>query len=263
LVVETSLETAATRWPKFAPRAVAAGYRSVHAFPLRLRQEIIGAMNLFGTGDLDPSSARLVQALADLATIGLLQEGAIRRREVLPEQLQTALNSRIVVEQAKGALAQIHSITPDEAFELMRGYCRWHNLRLGVVARAVTTDSASVADLITPYLSGGEAQPLQLPVHVGSPDADTLVVTLAGEADFSTASDLRQALNEAIDADRSHVIVDLNRLTFLDATILRVLGEARLRISASGGTLRVRGRTGHIRRMLSITGFDGMLDDRA
>ena len=151
-VVEADLATATDRWPQFAPRAVAASYRSVHAFPLRLRNNVIGAMNLFGTvtGDLDPSSARLVQALADVATIGLLQERAIRRGDVLTEQLQTALNSRIVVEQAKGALAQIHSITTDEAFERLRSYCRSHNLRLGVVAQAVTTDPDSVIELVTP-----------------------------------------------------------------------------------------------------------------
>jgi GAF domain-containing protein len=151
-VVESDLRNASGRWPRFAPRAVAAGYVSVHAFPLRLRSEVIGALNLFGTqiGDLDPATSKVVQALADVATIGLLQERAIRRGDVLTEQLQAALNSRIVVEQAKGALAQIHSITTDEAFELLRRYCRSNNLRLGVVAKAVTTDPASVADLVTP-----------------------------------------------------------------------------------------------------------------
>jgi GAF domain-containing protein len=151
-VVEADLRNASDRWPRFAPRAAEAGYQSVHAFPLRLRNEVIGALNLFGTetGDLDPASAKLVQALADVATIGLLQERAIRRGDVLTEQLQAALNSRIVVEQAKGALAQIHSCTTDEAFVLLRRYCRSNNLRLGVVAKAVTTDPASVADLVTP-----------------------------------------------------------------------------------------------------------------
>jgi transcriptional regulator with GAF, ATPase, and Fis domain len=151
-VVEADLRTASGRWPRFAPRAVAAGYVSVHAFPLRLRSEVIGALNLFGTqvGDLDPATSKVVQALADVATIGLLQERAIRRGDVLTEQLQAALNSRIVVEQAKGALAQIHSVTTDEAFELLRRYCRSNNLRLGVVAKAVTTDPASVPDLVTP-----------------------------------------------------------------------------------------------------------------
>lgn len=148
-VVNADLRAAGDKWPQFAPRAVAAGYRSVHAFPLRLRREVIGALNLFGTdvGRMAPADARIVQALADVATIGLLQERAIRRGEVLTEQLQTALNSRVVIEQAKGALAQIHGETPDQAFERLRRYCRSHNLRLGDVAFAVTTDPTRLPDL--------------------------------------------------------------------------------------------------------------------
>jgi GAF domain-containing protein len=109
-VVNADLREASGRWPQFAPLAVEAGYRSVHAFPLRLRHEVIGALNMFGTdaGQLNPDDMRVIQALADVATIGLLQERAIRRAEILAEQLQAALNSRIVIEQAKGALAQIH-----------------------------------------------------------------------------------------------------------------------------------------------------------
>jgi len=97
-VVNADLAEAGDRWPRFAPKAVAAGFRSVHAFPLRLRTETIGALNLFGTdtGRMEPTDIRVVQALADVATIGLLQERTIRRNEVLSEQLQTALNSRIV-----------------------------------------------------------------------------------------------------------------------------------------------------------------------
>ncbi|MCW2796409.1 GAF and ANTAR domain-containing protein [Nocardioides sp.] len=150
-VSTTDLSTAADRWPRFAPRAVAAGYRSVHAFPLRLRKDVIGALNLFGTepGPMEPAGARIVQALADVATIGLLQERTIHRGDVLTEQLQAALNSRIEVEQAKGALSQIHNCNTDEAFELLRGYCRRNHLKLGDVARAVTSDPASVAELTT------------------------------------------------------------------------------------------------------------------
>lgn len=138
-VINTDLREATDRWPRFAPRAVAAGFRSVHAFPLRLRQEVIGALNLFSTdvGNLDPSDVRLIQALADVATIGLLQERAIKRGEVLSEQLQGALNSRIIIEQAKGVLAQIHGCTVDEGFNLLRAYSRTHNLLLSVVAAAV------------------------------------------------------------------------------------------------------------------------------
>ena len=115
--------------------------------------KVIGALNLFGT-DVgrhgSPADVRVVQALADVATIGLLQERAIRRGEVLTEQLQTALNSRIVIEQAKGVLAQIHGTTPDEAFELLRDYCRSHHARLSDIAAAVLTDPASLPELTTP-----------------------------------------------------------------------------------------------------------------
>jgi len=88
-----------------------------------------------------------VPALADVATIGLLQVRAVRLGEVLAEQLQGALNSRVIIEQAKGAIAQIHGCTVDEAFDLLRGYCRRHGLRLGAVAYAVLADPASVPDL--------------------------------------------------------------------------------------------------------------------
>jgi GAF domain-containing protein len=151
-IVNADLREATDRWPEFAPRAVAAGYRSVHAFPLRLRSQVIGALNLFGTevGDMSDSEARVVQALADVATIGLLQERAIRQGAVLSEQLQGALNSRIVVEQAKGVLAQIHGGTPDEGFELLRSYSRNHRIHLSDVARAVVSDPTSIPELTIP-----------------------------------------------------------------------------------------------------------------
>jgi transcriptional regulator with GAF, ATPase, and Fis domain len=141
-VINSDLAHAVDRWPNFAPRATAAGFLSVHAFPMRLRREVIGALNLFGTdaGDMDPADARTVQALADVATIGLLQERAVRRGEVLTEQLQGALNSRIVIEQAKGALAQMHSCSVDQAFDLLRSYSRSQRLGLSEVARGVVTD---------------------------------------------------------------------------------------------------------------------------
>jgi GAF domain-containing protein len=148
-VVNADLRDAADRWPQFAPRAVAAGFRSVHAFPMRLRQDVIGALNLFGTdvGRMETGDVRTVQALADVATIGLLQERTVRKGEVLTEQLQGALNSRIIVEQAKGAIAQMRSCNVDEAFTLLRGYCRDHNLRLSDVARAVVTDPRPIPGL--------------------------------------------------------------------------------------------------------------------
>lgn len=144
-VVNSDLERAATRWPLFAPRAVAVGFRAVHAFPLRHRSRVIGAMNLFGTesGELNAADVRIIQALADVATIGVLQERTIRNSEILTEQLQSALNSRITIEQAKGALARSRNVDVDAAFELMRQYARSNHLRLGEVAQEIVLDPAS------------------------------------------------------------------------------------------------------------------------
>ncbi|GAA2376498.1 GAF and ANTAR domain-containing protein [Dactylosporangium salmoneum] len=150
-VVNADLRTANARWPRFASYATAAGFRSVHAFPLRLRNEVIGAMGVFGTGStaFDDADVQIVQALADVAAIGLLQERTIRRSEVLTEQLQGALNSRIVIEQAKGAIAQAYHISVDAAFELIRAYARRTNRRLSDVAHLVVTDLSSLPDLTT------------------------------------------------------------------------------------------------------------------
>jgi GAF domain-containing protein len=151
-VSHADLEQATERWPQFAPRAVAAGFRAVHAFPLRHNQTIIGALNLFDTTPqrFAEADVNVLQALADVATIGILQERAIRRGEVLTEQLQRALNSRITIEQAKGALAQIHATHPDAAFEMLRNYSRRHHFRLSDVALAVLQDPASHPNLTTP-----------------------------------------------------------------------------------------------------------------
>lgn len=138
-VVNADLATAAARWPTFAPAAIAAGFQSVHAFPMRLRDSVIGALNLFGRADVAfaPEEVRVVQALADVATIGLLQERSIARSDSLTEQLQGALNSRIVIEQAKGALARQRGTTPNEAFEVMRSEARRSRRRLVDVATEV------------------------------------------------------------------------------------------------------------------------------
>lgn len=151
-VSTADLSQATRRWPCFAPKAVESGYRSVHAFPLRLRQQVIGALNLFGDSarEMRPLDVRVVQAIADVATIGLLQERAIHRRDLLVEQLQAALNSRIGIEQAKGALAQIHGCTVDEAFDLLRTHARTNHVRLSVLAHQVTAEPDLVPGLTLP-----------------------------------------------------------------------------------------------------------------
>jgi hypothetical protein len=154
-VVNADLQEAADRWPHFAPHATAEGYRCAHAFPLRLRDDVIGAIGVFGPDvrRLTAAEVHIAQALGHVATIGLLQERAIRRAEVLAEQLQSALNSRIVIEQAKGAIAQFRDVSVDDAFVLLRDHARRTKKRLGDVAHAALTDPASLAD--PPYAPTG------------------------------------------------------------------------------------------------------------
>jgi GAF domain-containing protein len=146
----TDLTEASHRWPRFAAALVdREAYRSVHALPLRLRGEPIGALNLFHSrpGPLPPADLALGQALADVATIGILSERAINRGEMLNEQLQTALNSRVIIEQAKGVLAERGRIDMDAAFDRLRSYSRTHNLKLSDVGRQVVQSDLAAAVL--------------------------------------------------------------------------------------------------------------------
>ena len=141
------------RRPRFAAAAVSVGFRTVLALTMRLRDEVIGALNLFGAGKASFSreDLRVGQAMADVAAIGLLQERSMRRSEIAAEQLQGALNSRIIIEQAKGKLAERLSIDMDLAFKMLRDYARNSNQRLTDVARNFV-DSAT-ADFPRPPAS--------------------------------------------------------------------------------------------------------------
>jgi transcriptional regulator with GAF, ATPase, and Fis domain len=145
-VAEPELAAAEDRWPSFAPAAVEGGFAAVQALPMRLRDEVVGAMNLFmhTPGRLTETELRVGQALADVATIGLLQERNLRHQEVLAEQLQGALNSRVMIEQAKGLLAERLGLDMGQAFELLRGQARRQNRRLAALAGAVADGSEDV-----------------------------------------------------------------------------------------------------------------------
>lgn len=143
------LTAAADRWPRFVVAASEASFRAVHAFPLRLRRDAIGALNLFYRHAHHPSEGdgALGQALADIATLGILSERALRRAEVLNEQLQTALNSRVIIEQAKGVLAEHGRLSMDAAFDRLRRYARTRQQRLSDVARRVV-DSGIASEIL-------------------------------------------------------------------------------------------------------------------
>ena len=145
------LELERDRWPRFAPRALEVGIRSVQAVPMRLRGEVLGAMNLFiaQPGGVDPADRTLVQALADIATIGLLQRRTTLNAQLHLGQVQHALHSRIVIEQAKGIIAQQAGIPIDDAFERLRTHARNHNRRLHDLARAVIDGEMTAASLAT------------------------------------------------------------------------------------------------------------------
>jgi transcriptional regulator with GAF, ATPase, and Fis domain len=142
------LAAEAGRWPRFAPAAQAAGFSAVQALPMRLREQVIGALNLFraGPGTLVTADIRIGQALADVATISLLHERGMRRSETLNEQLQTALNSRVVIEQAKGKLAERLGVDMDQAFGLLRDFARARNRRLSELAHAFVDGTETLTD---------------------------------------------------------------------------------------------------------------------
>ena len=124
------------QWPRFAPQALAAGYSAVHALPMRLRENVIGALNVFLDDRVLASDDDLLiaQALADAATIAILQDQTVREAQVVAAQLNGALTSRIPIEQAKGILAERAKVDMQEAFSRLRRYARDHNCRLSVVA---------------------------------------------------------------------------------------------------------------------------------
>jgi GAF domain-containing protein len=144
-ITSESLLDADGRWPQFAPHARENGFQAVSAVPMRLRTSTIGALNLFSSTRtaLDTGDVAVAQALADIATIGILQERSIRDSRTFSAQLEVALESRIVIEQAKGIVAERSRISVDEAFLRIRTFARNHNRRLTDTAREVIAGKLS------------------------------------------------------------------------------------------------------------------------
>lgn len=153
------LSQEAHRWPQFVQAATAAGFASVHAVPMRLRSHRLGTLGLFGTnvGALNAEDLSLAQALAHVASVALVQDKAVADHHVIVEQLQNALTSRVVLEQAKGVLASRGDLDMDDAFTVLRKYARDHNQRLTDVARAVVSRELSGQQLLEHARQGATA----------------------------------------------------------------------------------------------------------
>jgi GAF domain-containing protein len=148
-VLNVDLKGALTRWPDFTPMARAAGFRLVHALPMRLRGQVIGAVNIFNANPLtlNDRDTDLALALADIATIGLLQERIRRSTRELAARLEDALSRRVVIEQAKGAVAERAGVDLDIAFGWLCDYARQNHLHLSDVAIGVVTRTLPIETL--------------------------------------------------------------------------------------------------------------------
>jgi GAF domain-containing protein len=149
-VINQDLGRTNGRWPRFAPVALGAGLRSVHALPVRLRHQVIGALNLFraDTGPLDDLDVLAAQALADAIAVAILQQRALRDAQLLADQLRAALESRILIEQAKGILAERAGMSIGNAFAYLRNYARNHNQQLTEVCRTLIDGTLNLDDLV-------------------------------------------------------------------------------------------------------------------
>jgi GAF domain-containing protein len=147
--VQAGAADSRARWPAFAQHASQAGFQRTCAVPLRVRADVIGALNLFRSSDaaFTDTEMEIAQAMAEISAIALIQERAVRQHGLLVEQLQTALNGRVIIEQAKGMLAEYLTVTVDEGFRLLRTYARDRNRKLTEVASAIIDRQVTGAEL--------------------------------------------------------------------------------------------------------------------
>ena len=151
-VVNLDLAATGTRWPRFSALAAAKGFHAAHSFPLRLRRRVIGALNLLRSdpGSLQEADIAAAQALADIATIAIIQHQISIDAQTLNTQLSAALNTRIVIEQAKGKIAQATDSDMEQAFRQLRSHARNHNLRLADLASGISDGAISPSSLDRP-----------------------------------------------------------------------------------------------------------------
>ncbi|GAB3607575.1 GAF and ANTAR domain-containing protein [Conyzicola nivalis] len=149
-VAVADIDTVAEKWPKFHRTALDQGFRSTYAVPMRLKSEVVGVMNLLSAdlGPLSEKDGKIAQALADIAVLGILHERNFRNPFVIKEQLHLALDTRILIEQAKGVLAQGEGLSMAAAFNTLRAYARRNGMTLRSVADGAVRRTIDTADLV-------------------------------------------------------------------------------------------------------------------
>ncbi|KGJ74887.1 transcriptional regulator [Cryobacterium roopkundense] len=146
VITLSDIKAEGDRYPAFRAAALSQGFQSVHAIPMRVRPDTIGALNLFrnDTGSLTVEDARIGQALADMATVSILYERTVREDAAMKEQLERAVGSRALIEEAEGIIAQRHNVDLDEAFRILRAYSHAQEQTLHMSAAQIITNRSLV-----------------------------------------------------------------------------------------------------------------------
>jgi len=152
-VIVSDIDATDAEWPRFRTTALEQGFRSAYALPMRLRDEVIGVMNLLGStpGELSEKDRNIAQALADIAVLGILHERNFREPDAISEQLHLALDTRILIEQAKGVLAYGEHLSMSESFTALRGYARAQGVTLRTAADRTVRRQVSTAEIVADH----------------------------------------------------------------------------------------------------------------
>ena len=236
----------ASAWPKFAAESVAAGYLSVCAIPLHHKGATLGCLNLFMTsaGPLAPADIALAQALADVASIAIVQSHADRRTDDRNGQLHHALDSRIAVEQAKGMVAEQFTLDAHDAFEALRSNARANERSLTTTARQLVAGTLAIAD----FAPRPETPPTTELTTETWVEGTRRSVRIAGELDLATRL---ACFNACIDGDGDTVEIDISGITFMDCSGFSALVAAQFDLQKRHATLTVHNASGQPARLLA------------